>query len=308
MNNESIFSQLNRLLKKIPVLRGLISTFELRQQKIKLFDSYSEGMRGIRQGLFKTIIFDDAGCRYVLNDGRVYLFDPAKSAGWLYSIPFTGTFERKETDFLRTLIQPGWICVDVGGCFGWYTVLLSRLVGNLGRVYVFEPIPDNALCLEANLGLNRCHNVVLNNYALSDSCQESIEIYVPKDGVSGSLEAHASKKNCEIINIKTSTLDKFAESTTFARLDFIKADIEGAEFLMLKGCREVLLKFKPILMLEVQLSSTRLFNYTPNDLFQFLRGIGYEVFFVSGDSQLIPFGQQQNMDKLPDYNFIFKPK
>jgi FkbM family methyltransferase len=308
MNDSPVFKKGLKFFKKIPFVRGLIVRLEIKSKKLKLLESYSEIIKGINQGLFKSIIFDELGCRYVLNDGRTYLFDPEKSAGWLYSIPYTGTFEKKETEFLRTLVKPGWVCVDVGGCFGWYTVLLSQLIGNQGKVFVFEPVPNNAACLRANLQLNKCANVQLNLCALSESVQESIEIYVPKNGVSGSLKAHATRENCDVIKIKTSTLDIFAEENNLERLDFLKADIEGAEFLLLKGGRNALIKFKPILMLEVQASSTSLFKYKPKELFHFLSEIEYDAYYVDENSKLVYFPSTSFSNPLPDYNFIFKPK
>ncbi|WP_438978903.1 FkbM family methyltransferase [Polynucleobacter sp.] len=308
MNDLSNFNKILQVFKQIPFVRGLIARIEIRQQKHKLLECYSNYIRGINRGLFKSVIFDELGCRYVLNDGRIYLFEPGKSAGWLYSIPYSGTFENKETEFLRSLIKPGWVCIDVGGCFGWYTVLLSQLTGSQGKVFVFEPVPENADCLNANLRLNQCANVQLNLFALSDRVQESIEIYVPKNGVSGSLKAHSAREDCEVINIKTSTLDIFSREKNLERLDFLKADIEGAEFLLLKGGREALVRYKPILMLEVQASSTNLFKYHPQELFQFLREIEYEAYYVDENMGLVNFPAAKFSNTLPDYNFIFKPK
>ncbi|NIN35661.1 MAG: hypothetical protein GTO60_11480, partial [Gammaproteobacteria bacterium] len=88
-------------------------------------------------------------------------------------------------------------------------------------------------------------------------------------------------------------------------IDFIKADIEGAELLMLKGAKETLKRYHPILMLEIQSHSTKLFGYKPEDVFDFLHEIGYAGFYVTqqGNLELCLPGKQYH--HLPDYNFIF---
>ncbi len=261
-------------------------------------------MNSIVKTPVKAIHLDDNGCVYLLEDGRSYYFNPDRSAGWLYSVPYTGTFETKETDYIKQLIKRDWVCLDIGACFGWYTVLFSQLAGNNGSIHAFEPIPDNRECLDANLSLNGCTNVVVNNYALGEESSIT-QIYIPLDGVSGSLRAHATVSKCKVLDVKVSTLDQYVSNNGIGRIDFIKADIEGAELLMLKGAKETLKRYHPILMLEIQSHSTKLFGYKPEDVFDFLHEIGYAGFYVTqqGNLELCLPGKQYH--HLPDYNFIF---
>jgi hypothetical protein len=55
--------------------------------------------------------------------------------------------------------------------------------------------------------------------------------------------------NYFIEKIKITTLDNFAHEQNLKKLDFIKADIEGAERDMLKGARGILKEFAPKLAL-----------------------------------------------------------
>ena len=133
------------------------------------------------------------------------------------------------------------------------------------------------------------------------------QIFLPLDGVSGSLRAHAKLANCKIIDVEVSTVDQIASMENLQRLDFVKADIEGAEFLMLKAALETFRKFRPMLMLEIQAQSTRLFGYEPNDLFVLLKSMGYRPHYVGKDYELIRCDEVLDPSaKLPDYNFVFK--
>jgi len=116
-----------------------------------------------------SVTFQKGQCIFRLTDKRQYYFDPHERAARMYSVPLTGTFERKETEFLRSTIKRGQVCIDVGACFGWYTLLFSSLVGQTGHVHAFEPLSDNYRVLARNLALNEAKNVTLNSSALTSA-------------------------------------------------------------------------------------------------------------------------------------------
>ena len=99
-------------------------------------------------------------------------------------------------------------------------------------------------------------------------------------------------------------LDSYAEQIGFGRLDFLKADIEGAELLLLKGGRQTLQRFKPTLLLEIQSCSARLFGHEPAAMFDFLENLGYRAWYLTQDGTLVPVDINR-FDSLPDYNFVF---
>ncbi len=81
-------------------------------------------------------------------------------------------WEPVETEALRQELRRGDVVVDVGANIGYYTILASRLVGEGGKVYAFEPEPDNFAMLQKNLKANGCTNVsgsVLRQFLPSDS-------------------------------------------------------------------------------------------------------------------------------------------
>ena len=64
------------------------------------------------------------------------------------------------------------------------------------------------------------------------------------------------------------------------RLDFIKCDVEGAEFMVLKGGKQTISEKKPVLFLELLRKWSKEFGYTPNDVIKFMREIGYECYCI----------------------------
>lgn len=267
-----------------------------------------DGFRAIQavvgKGDVDEVTFTARGTELLLRDGRRFQYDPTDRLQRLYSLPVTGEFERKETEWVRCWVRAGQLCVDAGGSFGWYAVLLGRLVGASGRVHVFEPILRTVEVLESNLARNGCDNVRVFPMALADQPGE-MSVFVPDIGVSGSLRLHDYKKGFETFTCKVETLDAVAETQSWNRLDFIKADIEGAEFSLLRGAEKSIARWKPLLLLEIQADSTRRFGHEPSAVFDWLFSRGYVAGYVT--EQGILARVKGNEVSLPDYNFIFVP-
>jgi len=77
-----------------------------------------------------------------------------------------GTFISPEPDFrvLSNYLRPGEWAIDVGANVGHYTLRMSDIVGETGRVVAFEPIPETFKLLCANV---RRRNVTFLNAAAS---------------------------------------------------------------------------------------------------------------------------------------------
>ena len=277
---------------------------EYEQQQRMLESSYVTFCQLSEKGDVANILFANGKAIITLKDGRHYHFDAHDRVARMYSVPHTGTFEAKETEFVRSFVQPGQVCFDVGASFGWYTILLSKLVGPTGHVHAFEPIPHTFNILQSNVTLNECSNVTLNNVALNATNGRK-DLFLPDIGVSGSFRLHRYEKTYQTISCRARTLDDYCLEKGISRVDFIKADIEGAEWLMLKGATETLRQSKPVLFLEIQSESTQLFGYEPVELFAWLTDFGYVPHFVTDTGSLVRLDDYHGA--LPDYNFIFFP-
>lgn len=161
----------------------------------------------------------------------------------------TGVFEATSTRWVQQIVKPGMIVADVGANFGYYTILLSRLVGSTGQVYAFEPSRRFRERLVDHLERNRCTNVLVVDCGLSDS-SESKELY-HEDSCSPALFSMGGQPlDVEVEMAKLRTLDDYVGETKIQRMDFMKVDIEGYESRFVKGAEETLRKFRPIILME----------------------------------------------------------
>lgn len=142
-------------------------------------------------------------------------------------------------------IQPDDIVIDAGAWIGDF----SAYAANKGaRVFAFEPSEKTFHWLKQTCILNQPGEIHAFNLALADSCAEQ-ELF-PGDGTAGrhlNLSENKGEIACEIIS--SITLDDFVRQQHLERIDFIKADIEGAERLLLEGAKETLRAYAPKLVL-----------------------------------------------------------
>jgi FkbM family methyltransferase len=145
-----------------------------------------------------------------------------------------GTYERDKVELLSRFVKPGMVAYDIGANAGYYTLLLSRLVGPSGKVYSFEPLPANLVNLTHHVLENRLANCHVVQGAASD-----------RDGLA-SFQIAASSSMGSIgggdsaLQVSTFTLDSLVAGAGLPPPDFVKLDVEGAEGLVLAGAVGIL--------------------------------------------------------------------
>jgi len=193
----------------------------------------------------------------------------------------TGDAEPEVQEALAELIKPGQTVYDVGANIGFFTILCSRLVGPQGRVYAFEPIPENLAALRHNVKLNDLSNVTIVEKALSSSTGTA-EMFVSPWSAFHSLNVEGATKQDDHgrqvgeITVQTVTLDEFVQGEGVRAPDLVKIDVEGAELIVVAGMRETLRSVEPLLLCEL--------HDTNLDYGEFVDSIDYRVRVIDGES------------------------
>ena len=224
------------------------------------------------------------------------LLTPKCSAGAL--IYYQGVSEPETAEFIRRVLRPGEVFVDIGAHLGEYAILASMLVKPAGCVHAFEPRPDFFQSLETNLRLNKCENV----WACAEAvCKETgvadFELD-PEPSKSALQFKNTEARGHEVIQVRTITLDYYFSHGDMARPNLIKIDVEGAELSVLQGARSLLAKppsEAPLIIFEYEPRNTRRFGYPAEEIIRFLRGYGYSV-YDSRDGALVPTDKYPMLD------------
>src|SRR5829696_3347330 len=205
-----------------------------------------------------------------------------------------------EYDIIEHNFTPknGDIVIDVGAHIGPYTLKASKLVGLNGKVVAIEAAPDNFDILNRNIQLNKLTNVIALNYA-AYSKEDKIKIYLPskekeeessytKYNTIMTERVHNEKK---FVEINANTLYYLLQSNGIKHeVNWIKIDVEGAEYEVLKGAKNIISKSNNIsLLVEIHNLSE---NTSLNEpIKEFLNSYSFKIDFEkvvsSGERHII---------------------
>lgn len=204
------------------------------------------------------------------------------------SIEMYGCCEPEVVHLMSRVLREGDIVIDVGANVGFFTLVMSHLVGRTGTVLAFEPGLNNIPKLDINLRANRVDNVTIQLAPLW-SVVEPVTFYLSQD--SGANALVATPGSLSSIKMQADVLDSFAEKQP--RL--IKIDVEGAEEHVLRGAEKMLLRGVPYITCELNQKALARFDCSQDSLRKFMWESNYEMFLLTGNGSippLIPPGTQ----------------
>jgi FkbM family methyltransferase len=155
--------------------------------------------------------------------------------------------------------------------------MFSHIVGDAGAVFAFEPTAYFRNVLTENVKENNVHNVKIPSYGLSDTDGEyPCYRYEASASIHTNIEERVNCVNIE--NILCRKMDNVFDEFGVKRLDFIKMDVDGHEPAILKGARNILNKFSPIVLLEISHLHYRIQGTLAWDFYAYLKKEGYNIY------------------------------
>ena len=192
------------------------------------------------------------------------------------SLELYGEYSKVEVDLLCKVVRPGMTVVEVGGNIGALSVPIAKIIGETGRLIVFEPQYALNRILMANLAMNECFNAqVLLAAAGVGVPGERLKIplydYSKEDNF-GAIGRDMWDKNVGM-DVPVIGIDKLVELPV---VHVMKIDAEGMELEVLKGANKIIRRDWPWMFVENDRQDRSV------ELIRHLKGLGYEVYwFVS---------------------------
>ena len=230
-----------------------------------------------RLGL-EPIVFQAGKAFARSRDGIEYWWNPDID-GAILDLEFGSDFEKVELEcvmsYLAAVPDQQAIFLDVGGNCGLYALSAARHFPS-SHTFSFEPVPTS----QAMITVNAEHNGLTDQITLVAKAlgneMKTVQMTASYSAMDHLIVGKASEELSPlIITVPMITLDSFVTEQSLDRIDFIKCDVEGAEFLVFKGAQDALARFHPPILVEIEPRHTLRFGYTPEELDDFLRGFGY---------------------------------
>lgn len=198
-----------------------------------------------------------------------------------------GDYELPTIRFLRSVLKPGSVCLDVGAQMGYLSLAMATAADRRTVVHSFEPESNNAARLRENVALNSLSNITLHQTAVS-TVDGSLKLYLSNDRNAGThstvfIESNVSS---EFVEIPSITLESFAREKRLSSIDLIKIDVEGAEIDVINGALTVLKQHKPLVIMELSDHLQQARGQTCAEFKEFMASYGYSAYFINENGTL----------------------
>jgi len=205
----------------------------------------------------------------------------------------TGEYEEGLMVLMKKEIKLGMNVFDLGANIGVFTLLASKLVGESGHVFSFEPEPYLFKVLKENINLNNLNNVSVYQTAISDKVgTTNFSINLEQDGDN---RLNSKTMNVNNLKVKTTTIDEFCKENSL-KIDFLKLDIQGSEPKALKGMKQTLTSSTNIkIVTEFFPSAMRDTNSSPEEYLSNLEKYGFKIMKIGNEKNQL---RQINKKKL----------
>lgn len=231
-------------------------------------------------------------------------------------------FLEDDLALLPRLVPEGATCVDVGANRGAYTLACALLAGSGGRVVGLEPQPGPLRTARALRAALRLDQVELHEIALSDvpgrlslvvPTRFGLPVYgrafladAPDLSADDLAEFHDQRRRL----VEVTTLDALAEDLRLTRLDFLKADVEGAELRMLRGAAATIERHRPVILLEIEDRHVRKYGHAADDVLREVTAHGYTACVQVGAGSGSPAGGLVRVERVTPgaRNYLLLPE
>jgi len=205
------------------------------------------------------------------------LLDPEDAIARTILVNRTGQWEPEIWAGISSGLGPGGVFFDVGAHIGYDSLKAAVAVGDSGKVVSFEPNPNTVAQLRANVEASGARNVIVQPIACTDQ-ETTLTLYDSTlGGNSGatSLSRDNAGPLTRPYTVQGRRIDDVVKELGLQRLDVLKADVEGAELVVLRGATETLKRFHPKLVLEVVPRQLENMGTSVAELESFVRSLGY---------------------------------
>jgi FkbM family methyltransferase len=222
--------------------------------------------------------------RHVTKTGIYWLPTDAPEDVIIQNILADDIFEVQVYWEAERYIKPGSTVIDVGPCYGQFSFLFSKLVGD-GKVIAIEASPFIYDVFVKNIEENKISNIVAINQAVWDKSGETVKLmdydfsHYKSYGCFGIDRKQEGK-----VEVKTMRIDDLEYAQP---VSLIKVDAQGADLHVMRGATQTIAQYKPAILFEYEAPYDNLFSVNWKAYEDFIASIGYKIAMRVGDCNFL---------------------
>ena len=196
---------------------------------------------------------------------------------------------------VKELIQDGDVVIDIGANLGYFSKTFSRLSPN-GKVICIEPLPQYYSILKHFLSSRK--NIEIHNVALGKDAGEVTMILPKSNGMirTGLPYISKSDEKSEHPTQQVQIVNPNSLLKNLSKIDYIKCDIEGFEWIVFQELKELLEQYQPIVQIEISTENRR-------EMIPFFTDLGYVQYGINNFKFVKEDGKQ-----IEPGDYLFVPK
>ncbi len=194
---------------------------------------------------------------------------------------FPAEYEKDNFEFLKKTVKTGDTVLDIGAHIGLFSVVAAKITGNNGKVYAFEPAPATNALLQQTIRINKLENTIEGrNEAMGK--ENGKTVFFISDVVgdnSNSLVSYKVDRELKGIDITVMSIDSFAKEKNIKKINFIKIDVEGAEYDTIRGADATMTSHRPFISIGLHPNGITAKGDNLGDIYDFIIQHKYEVIY-----------------------------
>ncbi|MCS7074324.1 MAG: FkbM family methyltransferase [Bacteroidia bacterium] len=179
-------------------------------------------------------------------------------------------------------LRSAQVILDIGANIG-SSALFFASQNPTAQILAFEPHPDTFQRAIENIRLNAYQNIELFNVGLGHTVG-TLKLYEVNERNPGMNRILPGEFSFPYREIQIEVLDQVLKQKNINRIDFLKLDVEGFEYAVLRGAAEILSQSKPVLYIELDDDNLRENQSSAQELLELLYQYGYRE-FIRADTQ-----------------------
>ena len=265
------YNQLTKLFRYLPAFKG-----KKRIARLFLPNKYLSKVNRMISGKY-NIVYSTPNC--------------VESIG--FDLLVDGIYEKQTIDFLIKKIPERGLLLDIGSNIGSIGLPVAKLRKDT-TVFCIEA--SKLICdyLNRNIDLNKLRNIEAFNFAFSDQNIDSVPFFSPLDKFGKGSFSSLFTSNAE--QVLTKTIDTFLDELQLSTVDFIKMDVEGYEYSVIKGAEKLLTgNDAPDMLFEfVDWAEAQAYSGNTGMAQELLKFYGYKLYQINGNGEIEFMSQTLN--------------